>query len=351
MQNPEASRGQVALAAEGVEQPAPRGWRQSDRHGIDREVAPSKVQVDRSRAHLRQGARHAITLAARGGDVHAPDSSAIRCRPAFEGRRAEGGVDYQVTARLLGEPPPEGDAVTFHDEVEVGHARWSASEEEVPDEAADRKDRLPLRLAKLARGAQQPEPRLSLGALEALESRVEPIGRRRRTGRRLDDAHGPPPFEHQDGEGAALQQPPHGDLPRSSRHRGQADMGDVEPAPSPEAPCRRALEVNPPRRRAEVRHDVGARRPRHTKRLPHARGARHLRHPPIHEIRRARLDLWVRVTVPGHVLAGLADRAGVELPVHRADGGGWQVGVDLRGRDVGVTEHRLDRAQVRAALQ
>ena len=27
-----------------------------------------------------------------------------------------------MTARLLRDPPPEGDAVTFHDEIEIGHA-------------------------------------------------------------------------------------------------------------------------------------------------------------------------------------------------------------------------------------
>jgi hypothetical protein len=177
VQDSQSARGQVALAAEGVQQTTPRGRLQSDRHGIDREIAPSEVLVYRGRAHVRQGARHAITLATGRRDVHAPDPRAIGRHAALERRRAEGGVDHQVTARLVRESPPKGDAVALHDEVEVGHARSGlredTAEEEIPDEASDCVDRLSLRLRKLARGAQQPEPRLFLGAMHALEPHCE----------------------------------------------------------------------------------------------------------------------------------------------------------------------------------
>ena len=101
VQDPQSARGQVALAAEGVQQTTPRGRPQSDRHGIDREIAPCEVLIDPGRAHVRQGARHAIALATGRRDVHAPDPRAIGRHAALERRRAEGGVDHQVTARLV----------------------------------------------------------------------------------------------------------------------------------------------------------------------------------------------------------------------------------------------------------
>ena len=78
-----------------------------------------------------------------------------------------------MTARLLRESPPEGDTVTLHHEVEIGHARdglgTDTAEEEIPDEAADRVDGLSLRFRELARCAQEPQPCFFLGAMNALE--------------------------------------------------------------------------------------------------------------------------------------------------------------------------------------
>ena len=97
-----------------------------------------------SRGHVHPAERDAVDLGAR------------RCPAAFDGRGAEAPVHEDGAADLLGEPPREGDAVAFDDEIHVGghHAR-----QQVSHEAAHRVGRRPQPLADLAGHAQEPDPR------------------------------------------------------------------------------------------------------------------------------------------------------------------------------------------------
>jgi hypothetical protein len=180
MQHSEPSRGDVIRAPEWIVQTPPRRRGEGDRHGIDGEITAAEIFVDTGRAHVGKRARSRVSLAAGRGDIHTPHASAVVGSPAFERGRAEGAVDHEMPAHLLGEPPAEGDAVPFDHEVEVGDMVGGAPEQEIAHEAARSIRGMPLRLAEFARGAEQPEPGFALGAVESLEPRGErALGTRR----------------------------------------------------------------------------------------------------------------------------------------------------------------------------
>src|SRR5262249_5591076 len=146
-------------------------------HGVDVEVATLQLRLDASGAHLGERARPRVALAARGGDVHPRKARPIGSGATLDRRGAERRMQDKMPPDLLAEAPGEGDAVLLHDEVEIGHLIRVASPHKIAHDATRCVDGVPMRLAKLPRRAEKPEPRVGGGALEPLE-----LAGQRRTG-------------------------------------------------------------------------------------------------------------------------------------------------------------------------
>src|SRR5262249_14430218 len=84
----------------------------------------------------RERSRPAVALAARRGDIHSRKAGAIRSGASLDRGGAERRVENQVSAQLVAEAPGKGDAVLFHDEVEIGHLIRVASQHKIADHAA-----------------------------------------------------------------------------------------------------------------------------------------------------------------------------------------------------------------------
>ena len=309
------------------------------------------------RTHLRQRARHARS--ARVGPsryprarVRVPSGVAPPSSEAVPNAR----VDHEVPARLLREPSARrrcrrlSTTRSRSGDWSATRARASRSRTKPPDDVRPHAPAPRRACPPCAAARASPRPRAPGGA------RASRRATRRQTRGGSIDTH--------DRGGRHARAPwrrrPAGVASRRSRPRTAVTAGsprdaDVDPAPPPESPGGRPLEVVAARRRARgsatiMRGSGRAARPR--AHGPPTSGARPRRHARVHEIGRAR-HRPAGSTCPGlgHGLAGPADRARVELAVHRAHGGRRQMRVDLRRRDVGVAQHRLHRAQVGAALE
>ncbi len=260
-------------------------------------------------------------------------------------------MDGEIAAGLLRQAPRERRAVALDHEIEIDRR---PAEREVPHAAADREHALPRGAADLTRTPQQRDPRRPRAASARFDPMREGQPRSRdrpRTRRRWPRRRGGPLGR---GHGRAFdQQAARAHLGGAGRQGGKPIHRHVGRPPAREAPSargapglafsRRARRPPAPRRRSASRALLSAA----ATRLP----AGHATTRPVQrEPARARLHLRVGGAGPRHFSARLP-RPRVKAHVHVADRARRQMGVDLRRRDVGMAEHRLDGAQVGAALE
>ena len=279
-----------------------------------------------------------VALRARGGDVDRAGRSAS-VTDAVRKRSCSTSVPARAAASAAGDGEAASPSTTTSRSRAPAGRPSSASRTSPPTTKA----RAPC--AAASRPAVPRSARLS-GVQPALETRPHRERRppaapaaRRRAGAR--------PSHDDDGRRPAREMPAHRDLGLAARDDGQRPRQPGD------------------RQRADAERDRRARDRR-------AAPSRARRRPgPLRARRRASRRPSVAVSVGGAATSGAVDQVGggrrrlgigvaaaghqspsrVERAIHALERRRRQVRVDLRGRDVGVAEHRLHRAQVGPALE
>src|SRR5580765_7565621 len=158
MKHADRPRLEVAPALEWINQPPGGLARESDRHGVDGEVAPEEIVLDRRGLDAWERGRGLVALAAGGDHV---DVVAI---PVLDDGRSEGVVWPDAAGELLSKHLGELLPVALDGEVDV---EGRLAEQDVPDRAADEVDAAPPdRRHRVEHGPQ---------ALVAAQGVVDPV--------------------------------------------------------------------------------------------------------------------------------------------------------------------------------
>jgi len=270
-----------------------------------------------SRAATRPGCRNV-----RRGGRHVDPARTGR----LDRRGEEPLVLAQRAAELPCEPPRDGRPVALDDQVEVaaGDPRRAPH---VADHAADEEGARPVLPASRPTSESTSQVSAARSARPAPLPTPEPPAPRRARRRRRRAA------ARRARSRAAPRRPgaSHGDFPSPGVDRRQRTPPPTPPGMSPAssrlARARSSRRTNGGRRREPQRRASAPARAR--------RGRRWMARPRRPRRSRGRRRRRPPVDMRGHAWPRSGSR--VELPVHPRERGGRQVGVDLGGRDVGVT--------------
>jgi len=164
VQHADAARLQVAQAPVIVEQLAVAAAIQADGHGVDGEIAPVEILLDRGAFDLRQLGRALVELGARGDKVERGRHAGGRVLVEDDLGGAEARMAAHPRAERAGEFLGHADGVPLDDEIQIQRRR---AEQEVAHEPADDVQGIAHAVRHVPRGDQERAQTLRQGLLHA----------------------------------------------------------------------------------------------------------------------------------------------------------------------------------------